>query len=504
MALVWMALVLMLAPMQRAWFAVIDDHHVAMLAGPDFRISAGEAAAGAGRWLVHARGGRFRPLFWVLWHLEACWAGTDPSRWHFDRLALALVTATALYLAAEAVLPPLLAALAAFTFFCGFQTEIWMRILAQEIFGAVLASIGLAIVTRRLAAGRTSAIALLPGLILIGLAGLTKESFAPLLPAALVFVYLVLPRIGGPAAALARRDRAVLVALAVLAAVTGVTVLRARLVYGPLYLEPTTLVSFRTNAWRHLWLVTKDSGWPLPVAAAAAALAWTRAARALWLARAGWLAAGALLLLVPQWIVYGGGPVEGRYLVPGSLFAVWATGLGLRTLHERRGQRGAALLIACAVASLVWFAGKWTVRDRRVAHARARATHEHRAAIDAVVAARTRMPSPDVVFRTEDPFDFERVDSAWSFLSARLGPGFRPFLLATDERRSQRSVALGDHLARLQRERTEGREHAFQAWGAYAGTAEQCLEITFDADPDRTVCRTRVVFPSPDTHDQTP
>lgn len=495
--LVGAALVVMLMPMQGAWFAVIDDHHVAALAGADGQVSAREAAEGARRWIFEPNG-RFRPLFWALWHLEAFWAGTDPAWWHRDRLLLVLLTGAALYLAAEAVLPPLLAALAAFTFFCGFQNEIWMRLRVQETYAAVLASVGAAIVARRLARGRDSPMALLPGLVLIGLAGLTKESFAPLLPAALVLVYAVYPRLTGPRKALGRRDRVVLAALALASAATCAAILRVRVVHGPLYLEPTTVSSLAANAWRHLWLITKDSGWPLPLAAAGIVLAWARVARSEWIRPFAWLVAGAVLLLAPQWIVHGAGSVEGRYLVPGSLFAVWASALGLRTLHARRERRPAALWMAFAAASLLWFEAKWVLRDRTVARARALATQEHRASIENVVVARMREPTLAVVFRTEDPYDSERVDSAWWFLAARLGDDFRPYLLATDERRSQPAAALGDYLAALQQARADGPASVFRSWSDYRAGAEQCLEVVFHADPSRSVCGRQVVFPPPD------
>lgn len=59
-------------------------------------------------------------------------------------------------------------------------------------------------------------------------------------------------------------------------------------------------------------------------------------------------------------------------------------------------------------------------------------------------------------------------------------------------------MALGDHLARLQRERTQGDARAFEPWEAYTGTRETCLEVTFHADPAGAVCRVLVPFPPPD------
>jgi hypothetical protein len=502
LAVLWAALVLMLWPMQRAWFTVVDDHHVVALAGADGRVSAREAAAGL-RAQAFERNGRVRPLFWVLWHLEALRAGTDPARWHRDRLVLALLAAAALYAAAETALPPPLAALAAFASFCGFQNEIWMRLRVQETYGMPLAALGAALLARPLAGGWTTPSRLWPGWLALGLAGLVKESFVPLLPAALIFVYKVYPRPGFPVrgAAGSRRDRVLLGAAVVLAAAMGVALLEARWRFGPLYGAPLTAASLATNAWRHVWLVTKDSGWPLPVLAAGLALVLARAPRSEWRHPAVLLAAGAALLLAPQWLVYGSGSVEARYLAPGCFFATWACAVGLRALWDQARPGGvvaARLLLAAAVVGLVALDAKWVRRDRAVARSRAEHTQAYRAALDAVADALRRRPELDLVFRTEDPFDFEPVDSAWRFLAWRLGPELQPYLLASDRRRSRDGTEIGDRLAAQMSDRAAGAEHAFRSQAAFPGDPDRCLEVTLRADPAGAVCRRRVAFPAPE------
>lgn len=502
--LLWGALVVMLAPLQRAWFTVIDDHHVVALAGEDGRVSAAEAAGGLRR-QVFERQGRVRPLFWALWHLEALQAQTDPARWHRDRLALALLAAAALYAAAETVLPPLLAALAAFASFCGFQNEIWMRLRVQETYGLALAAVGAALLARSLARGRAEPSRLWPGLLALGLAGLVKESFVPLLPAALIFIYGVRPRLARaapvpPGPAWTRADRLVFGAAAALALAMGGALIAARWRFGPLYGAPLTAASLAGNAWRLTWLVTKDSGWPLPVLAAVLALLQARAAWPAWRTPAALLAAGAALLLAPPWLVYSSGSVEARYLAPGCLFAAWACAVGLRVLWDqaRPGRTLAArVLLAAAVAGLLAMDAKWVERDRAVARARAQHTLAYRSALETVVDALRREPGLELVFRSEDPFDFEPVDSAWRFLAARLGPELRPYLLASDRRRS-RPDTMGDSLAAQMRARAEGRESAFRAQAAFPGDPDRCLEVTLRADPVGAVCRQRVDFPPPE------
>jgi hypothetical protein len=488
------AVAVMLAPMQGAWFTVIDDHHVVGLAGDDGRVSAGEAAARARGWMFE-RNGRVRPLFWVLWHLEAWWAGVDPAWWHADRLVLALITAAALYVALESMLPPLAAALAAFGFFCGFQNEIWMRLRVQETYASVLAALGIAVLARRLARGRASPMALLPGFAALALAGLVKESFVPLLPAALAFVFVIRPALARveTRSGWTRADRVVLIALAAWAAAAASLLLWARITYGPAYREPLTLASLAANALRHVWLLSKDSFWPLPLLAAAVAHA--RAPRGAWRPAVLLLLAGIVLILAPQWLIYSSGPLAGRHLVPGILFAVGASALGFQAL------RGHRALLAAALAALALLEAKWVRRDRAVARARAALTQEHRAAVEAVVEAKRRQPELEIVIRTDDPYDFEPVDSAWKFLAARLGRGFRPFLAAADRHRSQPGAVMGDHLADLLRARAEGREAAFRPQSEIPGDPARCLEVTLRADPRRALCKQRVDFPPPEGED---
>jgi hypothetical protein len=147
---------------------------------------------------------------------------------------------------------------------------------------------------------------------------------------------------------------------------------------------------------------------------------------------------------------------------------------------------------------LLGLEAKWVRRDREVARSRAAATHAHRDAIESIVAACAREPTLAVVFRTEDPFDLGRVDSARGFLAARLGEGFTPYLLASDARRSPGGRPLGDHLAALLRARAEGRSSTFRSWASYGGAPEGCLEVVFQADPRRAVCARSIAFPGPD------
>ena len=54
------------------------------------------------------------------------------------------------------------------------------------------------------------------------------------------------------------------------------------------------------------------------------------------------LAAGGLLILAPQGVLYAGSFLAGRYLTPGNLFAVFAAALGLHLLCSNFSDNGRA------------------------------------------------------------------------------------------------------------------------------------------------------------------
>ena len=65
------------------------------------------------------------------------------------------------------------------------------------------------------------------------------------------------------------------------------------------------------------------------------------------------LAAGGFLILVPQWIVYGGNSLAGRYLTPGNLFIVFAAALGLYLCSNNFGEQGRAELRGVVAGMLI-------------------------------------------------------------------------------------------------------------------------------------------------------
>src|SRR5206468_8235 len=106
---------------------------------------------------------------------------------------LAFVCALALYRLIRVVLPPISTAVITFLFFSGPQNEIWVNLGAAETYGIVLVLSGLALAATAIERGERGVFFPL-GLSLVALAGFVKESFIPMFPASVIFIYVVLPR----------------------------------------------------------------------------------------------------------------------------------------------------------------------------------------------------------------------------------------------------------------------------------------------------------------------
>jgi hypothetical protein len=495
-----LAVAWMLWPVQSADFAINDDHRIVgfLERRPDFRPSDVPAAVVLA---ARADAGRFRPGFWALWLTEISIARDRPFVWHLDRLLLALLTAAALFRALVAFLAPPWAALLALQFFCGFQNEAWMRLEVQEAWAAPLVALGLAWIVPRLGRERVGATSLLPGLAIIGLAGLVKESFIPLLPGLLVFVFVVVPRAVRPEAfPFERRDRLVVVGIACLAIVEGACAWRAWRAYGPYYGGGLGASGLARNVVAYGWLMTKDSGWVVPLAVALVACRW-RDPEAARRSRAGLIlvSAAVVLFLVPQWIVIGDAPLEGRYLIPGNLVGVFgaATGVHLLTTSALSPRLPRPLMLGAVALVLAWFGAKWMVRDHGVAVRRAADTRAFQAVIaEAADVVRLR-PETAIVFRSDDPWDYELVRSAATFLAARSGTRPRAHLVVTDARPS-RSFPLNERLTAALRRESEQGDALFRPLRELSRDPASCLELTFRVAPGPPACARRTSVPIPE------
>ena len=79
------------------------------------------------------------------------------------------------------------------TFFSGAQNEMWTRLGPQEAYGVPLVLAGLAWIAVQLGRHNWQPARLFPGFAVLLLAGFVKESFVPVLPGVLAFIYIVMP-----------------------------------------------------------------------------------------------------------------------------------------------------------------------------------------------------------------------------------------------------------------------------------------------------------------------
>src|SRR5208337_574033 len=103
--LVWLYLALCLWPSLNADFWVLDDHDIATLVGPANRLAVQDIPGLIRTWAFETCG-RFRPGYYILRICETWWRGSNPHLWHVDRIILALVTGTALYLTLAVMVGP--------------------------------------------------------------------------------------------------------------------------------------------------------------------------------------------------------------------------------------------------------------------------------------------------------------------------------------------------------------------------------------------------------------
>jgi hypothetical protein len=303
-------------PMFGARFGVFDDHEIPYTLSLSGGLPWSRVPAMVAFWVTHDPG-RFRPLYWVLRVAETAFWREDVAGWYLDRLLLAIATLACAYALARLWWPPLIAAVAALLVIAGPQAEAWGRLGTQEAYAVPLALVGLALVGRR---------RFLPGVSLLMLAALTKESFAPLAATGIVWAWFLGSR---------RTVAAGLLGLSVVAA--GVLLAEAG---GDYYGLPRTVTGAVSAALTVLTTGAAASAWPAVVGAAL-----------LWRARLRWfvLLAIAVIIIVPQAIVYAGIGIGGRYFLPAALGWVVLFGAALQGLRERSRSAFAAAVAVSVV-----------------------------------------------------------------------------------------------------------------------------------------------------------
>jgi hypothetical protein len=447
------------------------DHWIADLVGSDGRMTLRETVNNIRALALDPDNPmRFRPLYWLLYFGEICLYGDSPLPWRVTRLVAALLCGVLLYTTARRWLSSPAASVVALSFFSGNQCEAWIRLGLQEAYGMPLLLAGLSWIAVRLSAGRSAPSELLVGYLLLFTAGLVKESLAAGLPAALVFVNLLLPYRRAPQIPRPPLSplQSVALSLPVIGAMVTLGIVVGRFVaHGHVYGQATTYSQVAATAVNSVVTYARDTWFWLPALLAAGA--WTcqprlePALRRRGVAQLGgamFLAFG--LLLAPQWIFYGAmGDMDHRYLMPGNLAVVVALGSAFYFLAAAlagAGQTVRAAILGAALASTIGAAWASAPRARIAAIQTRDGGHAFQASIDRIVRLSGEHPDVPIVLVAESVADFEPVIGVNRFLTRRLASGGRTFLLVTGPRKEASAYERGllEELNRISREGQRG------------------------------------------------
>lgn len=497
-AFVFGCILFMLYPMVNAEFGIIDDHEIVNILGRNSQIRIPELFSSIRDRAIEP-GQRFRPGYYVLRILEAFLVGDNAHLWHINRLLFALVSASALYLAIRIFLDPLPTGAATLLFFSGPQNEIWINLGPSESYGVPLLLLGLAWILVQLSRHHWRPTQLFPGFALLSAAGFIKESFIPLLPGTLVFIYFVIPRIFP--SIIPDRPRRYLSDLlisfclvAVIAAQFLMTVRRLR-TYGHIYSAELTTTSFFYVIKPMLMRYCKDTLWFVPVMAGFFTLVpknreeWRRQGSGRELIRAViLLTAGGLFILGPQWLVYGGNHwLAGRYFTPGNLFAVFAAVLGLYLLTTSLIERRYAELRGIVIGLLIAIAILRALGTHEEATAAAASSRAFQAKLAEIVQLKTNHPGFPLLFCSTKVFDIEPIVSVARFLAVRL-PNPEQLFLNTFNWETGARTPFEKELANELRDKSLKGDEYFAKIADFRGSDGQCIAVLFSGATENYPC----------------
>jgi hypothetical protein len=497
LVVVFGCIVFMLHPMLHADFGMIDDHEIVSILGRDNRVLISELSPLIQQWAIEHRG-RFRPGYYVLRILEAFVVGDHASLWYTNRVLLALVSALALYWALRVLLHPFLAGVVTLLFFSGSQNEIWTKLGPAEAYGVPLVLVGLAWIAVQLGRHNWQPTRLFPGFVVLWLAGFVKESFIPIVPGVLVFIYIVMPVMlpsmvpGHPRFRLL--DVLLLLMLVIgLSTQVGLT-LRMLNTYSHPYVAEISLGSFLSAIKSTLERYAKDTLWFVPVVAGLAGLLPRNSQE--W-KEPNWrgdlmkaivlLVAGGFLILVPQWFVYSGNPLAGRYLTPGNLFIVFAAALGLYLCSNNFGGRGRAEVRGVVAGMLIVVTLFRLLGTYREANAAALSSHKFQTKLAAIVALKTQHPELPLLFYSTNILDREPLTSVAIFLAIRLPNPEQPFLNTFNWETEADSPWKLRLAGSLRKQSVEGDEY-FAKISDFRGSHGQCIAVIFSGFTENFRC----------------
>jgi hypothetical protein len=490
-------IVFMLAPMFHAEFAMIDDWEIASIVGRNNHFRASDLGPLVREYALETNG-RFRPGYYTVRILECLFFGARPRLWHASRLLLALVSALSLYRIVRILLPPLAGGVVTLLFFSRSPNEIWIRLGPAEAYGVPLVLMGLAWVAARLGRGDWHPARLFPGFALLLLAGFMKETFVPILPGVLVLIYVAAPAICSWSIAGRLRWNVVdVLSLGIL--LTGVAAqgwLTVSMLhrYGHQYADEVSVTSLLHAIRPTLVRYAKDTLWVVPVTTGLIGIL-PRTARE-WcqpgrrgnvIHMVGLLTAGAVLILGPQWVVYGNVPMQGRYLTPGNLYPVFAAALGLYSLCQKGAGRSHALLKGGTIGMLVAVALFNALRTYDEANAEALASHKFQGRLMQVVNLKTQHPAWPLLYCSANVFDREPLVSVARFLAVKLPHAERPSLNVFDWERDAGSPRERK-LARLLRTQAVDGDGDFARIADFRGVDGRCIGLVFTGNAENCRC----------------
>jgi hypothetical protein len=490
-------IVFMLHPMLHTDFAMIDDHEIVSILGRENRVQIVAIAPLIQKWTIEDKT-RFRPGYYVLRILEAFFVGGHASLWYMNRLLLALVSALALYWSLRVILHPFPAGVVTLLFFSGPQNEIWTRLGPSEAYGVPLVLAGLAWMAVQLGRHNWQLAQLFPGLAVLLLAGFVKESFVPVLPGVVAFIYIVMPSM--LPSIVPRRPRFrllnVLIFLVLVIGVGTQVWLTVRMVRttGDQRLAEFSLWSFLDVIKLMLERYAKDTLWFIPVVAGLAGLLPRNSQEWKELSWRGdvmkatvLLAAGGCLILVPQWFVYGGSSLQGRYLTPGNLFIVFAAALGLYWCSKNFVERGRAKLRGVVAGMLIAVTLFRVFGTYRAANAAALSTHTFQTTLAEIVELKTQHPELPLLFYSRNVSSREPLVSVARFLAVRLPNPEQPFLNPFDWEVGADSLRKIRLAKRLRKVTFEGDEF-FAKIADFRGSNGWCIAVIFSGFTENVRC----------------
>lgn len=354
---------LVLLPILGAPFGPHDDYQLTDMLGPDRVLRVDEAAGVAANLVTHDIN-RFRPAYYPLRTIEAVLLGDSATAWHVSRLVLLLIAGAFVMALLRGLVPVVALPLLALVLVAGPQAEVWIQLAPNEAYGIPLFLGGLALLRYRHP---------WPAVVLLLLAGLTKESMAIfnlVLAAVLLWRFRDWPQLAFGAGTL------------LTVAMVGLTFLGGE----PFYAEQRTPESVLETLWGITWYAGLG-------ALAAAVVGVSR--------RVLMAVPVALAIIVPQAIIGGGAgfDVTGRYYLPGVLaFALLAAAALASSARWRR-----EIVVAVLVAGTAWGA----VTARAMADGVAQQAKEIHTAVERVAEWRAENPRGQIVLAPATAFEGE-------------------------------------------------------------------------------------------------